>query len=767
MEKGTSKGSLLTGMIYEFDGFRLDEERYELTDRTGELVQLMPLTMDLLLVLIRSPGALLSKEMIMREVWKGLHVSESALTYQLRELRTALSDTEKPHRIIKTVHGKGLRFIAEVEKQAASAEPAAVAPAMMEGSESETARSHQTNEAQSHGSLAKSWVKLAALGATMVAAVLLLFFALQDGDSRPEEDFDAAVAVLPFSELGGEEEAQYLGEGLALELTSTLAQIDRLKVSSSTSAFRFSESSEATIDQIAAALGVTHIVEGSVRREEDAVRIAVQLIEAETNTTVWSQTFNRSFSADNLLRIQDEIVSHIVTDVLGTIAAPAQEEPSFAQSTEAYDLYLRAEMQRRDKSEASLSKAIGYLKQAVAVDPDYVDAHSALALAYLDALYYGGAPPEEIDQGLTMHISRGLELAPNDPKVLLASAIEMRERRLEIREAIPLFQRSLASEPQNVEALREIAEAYRMLGRSNERTQFLRRARQLDPLNPITLSALTRAEFNNGDMPAALEVARASLEWNPDNSDAQGGLAELLIQTGEYEEAHPLLLSARLQNPQYYFFTAWSAQLYASVGWDEGVKAVAASNERVSLEWNARFGERLAVDQYLAANPDFDPTGDTRGPLYFHLRDFETALPLMQKAVRELEITGPTGLGAREVVWYLRFAHVLSQAGDKDGEILLTKIGEVTSQFTPENSNILDISIAAAGARMLRDDEVGALEWLEGAVARGHVFLDLTRDPTFEPLVSNPRYQRLERRMEAKAAEYRATFERQIAEGQS
>ena len=449
--------------------------------------------------------------------------------------------------------------------------------------------------------------------------------------------------------------------------------------------------------------------------------------------------------------------------MLGELTPKEQDRALLTQSTEALEFYLQAEAMRTDNSESSTAAAIDLLKQAIEADPDFLAAHSSLSLVYRDAALYGGVSIEEANAGRMEALNRATEINSDDPMVLLAGGANA-DLDYELRKAVALCQRSLAGSPRNAETLIRLSSAYRQLGRAKEVRSLLRTARQYDPLNPVVLSLLADAEFNNGDIDAALEVARANMQWNASSSDAQYGLAIMLTQAGDYVEAHRFMAAALEDNPGYYQLAAIAESIYARVGLTEKAEEVSNSNDRLKAIRNAKLGNREAGDTFLAANPRSDPIGEVTGMLYFLLDDFGAAQRFMKRANEELELTGPAGLGMNEVVWYLASAHVLRDAGDPEGDIILEKIEQALEGVTPDTANSYDAFIAGAGARMLRGDEQGVIDWLEAAVEDGHVFVTLAKQhPTFEPLSDDPRFQALQKRMEAKAADYRAAFERQIA----
>lgn len=743
-------------MKYLFDSFELDVERFELTGPDGNPIDMQPRSLELLKLLLSHRGALVDKETTQQEIWGGLHTSPDAMRTQVRKLRAALGDTEEPHRLIETVRGKGLRFVGDVTVEGDADASPEVGSDLSAPSAPASATEPSTPRSPARA------VTLAALGAVLAAAVTItLWFGLstretvaQSAQARP---YDAAVAVLPFREVGGKLDQTYLGEGLADELSSVLARIEGFKVSSSSSAFRFADASGETVAETAEALGVTHIIEGSFARVGPSLKVTVNLIDAAADDRVWTNTYARPFNTANVVRLQEQIVSEVVSEMVGKLVTPSQLPGAKTQSSRALDLYYRAKTSLRAQTPSSVTQALEYLKKATEIDPNYVDPYSLLVLAYEDAYFVAGLPWEEADPARREALAKALELAPNDNNVLIANAIINTDNG-NSREAIAMFQKALATDPNNAYALSALAVAYTHIGRREESLEMYRRARDIDPLNPAVLQGLTIEEFGQGNTQAALDVARVSVRWNTENPAAKDILSWVLLKTGAYREAHSVFEDLLSEFPENDDFAIEAAYLYLRVGWDERAKAVVASAPFAKSKVDAMLGNRAAVERFLAENPDSDTVGNDTGVLHFYLRDFEAALPPVKRAVEELEVTGSADMAVNELVWFLAHAHVLCETRDPDCEVLLEKLEKPLLDLTPQSADSYDAFVAAAGIAMLRGNEDKAMEWLEAALEADHTFVHLEDHPTFAPLFKNAKFQALQSRMESKAREYRAQF---------
>ena len=741
-------------MRYQFDQFVWDADKFELTNAMGQTVDLQPRSLELLDLLLRSRGALVDKKTTQREIWGGLHTSPDAMRAQVRKLRAALGDTDEPYRLIETVRGKGLRFVGDV---------------VVEGGETpQEAGEFEHDKVQDSGTLrpdppqsriSLTFVVVAGLmvlGVVGVALGVRLDFtnAVATTPSAKVDSYEAAVAVLPFRAVGGQPDQAYLGEGLADELSSSLARIDGFKVSSSSSAFRFSDPTGEMVSETANALGVTHIIEGSVAQVGSSLKVTVHLIDAKADDRIWTETYTRPYNTANIVRIQEQISSAVVMEMAGKLVTPSQASSVKTDSSQALDLYYRAQALLRDQTKSSVTQSIEYLKRAIEIDPTYVDPYSLLVRAYEDAYYIAGLNWDEANSGRRDALAKAMELAPNDNGVLIANAVLMTDDG-ESREAISLFQKALAADPNDAYALTAMAIAYSQIGRREEELAFLQKAREIDPLSPSVLQNLTFAEYAAGDTERALEVAQTNLRWNGGNPAVQEAMAWVLVRRGDYGQAHTLLKKVLESSPENELFALALAELYLRVGWNERATATVASLKSAKSQVDAILGDRAAVEQYLALSPAPDTVANVTGVLHFYLRDFDIALPYIKRAIEELEVTGSADMTINELVWFLAHAHVLCEMKDPDCEVLLDKLEQPLSDLTPQSADTYDAFVAGAGVQVLRGNEDKAIDWLEAALANGHTFVHLERHPTFERLAGLPRYQALLRRMETRASEYR------------
>ena len=308
--------------IIRIGDLTLDGGRQRLTQGTVP-IHLGPLTFRLLLALVEAAPNVASHDELARAVWNGRPVSPETISQRVKLLRDAIGDHADDPQYVELVRGRGYRLLPQVE---------AVTPA-------DAQRSY------------KRWLWFAAAAIMVVAAVLLIRAYVTPDAASPSSP---SVAVLPFADISPGQDHEYLADGVAEEILNALSGSTSLTVIARTSSFSFKDRND-DIATIAKQLGVSHIVEGSVRRSGDRIRVTVQLILAADGTRVWSAAYDRGFV--DLLQLQEEIARSVAAALEVTLLGPATaaHAPRQQVDPEAYDLYLRGRQRLRDLISATLS----------------------------------------------------------------------------------------------------------------------------------------------------------------------------------------------------------------------------------------------------------------------------------------------------------------------------------------------------------------------------------------------------------------------------
>ena len=348
----------------------------------------------------------------------------------------------------------------------------------------------------------------------------------------PKPD-DKSVAVLAFANLSSDKEQEYFSDGISEELLNVLAKIPGLKVSARTSAFYF-KGKEVPIPEIAKQLGVAYVVEGSVRKAGDKVRITAQLIKAADGFNVWSDTFTRDLK--DIFAVQDEIAGLIAKNLelkMGINQVGARQ----AVSPEAYQEYLVGRAAAAKAGMADLREAVTHFERAVALEPKFTAAWVQLASAHTRLGRWGGAPTLQAWQAARAAIDRAKALEPDSPDVLLALGWILRTADWDWRGAEQAFRRTLQLQPNQPEALAGAAVLLFNIGQTEEAYRLGQQAVQLDPLNAAAYIDLSIMFYLNKNWAEAERSARRALQLAPGGASYHSILAWSLIAQQRYAEA--------------------------------------------------------------------------------------------------------------------------------------------------------------------------------------------------------------------------------------
>jgi len=299
----------------------------------------------------------------------------------------------------------------------------------------------------------------------------------------------ASVAVLPFVNMSADTDQEYFSDGISEELLNLLAKIPDVRVPARTSSFQF-KGQNLDISEVAKQLNVKHVLEGSVRKADVRVRVTAQLIEADTGYHVWSETYDRELT--DIFAIQDEISAAIVAALSETLGIQSAAPKVAAETNpEAYNAYLLAQHQLKQRTKLSIESAVANFEDALAIDPDYAPAHAGIGLAWYlltaSGATYGTLPLEESLAKALPHLERAMELDSELPEALGAYGLTL-DTRLRQEEALPYFEKALALNPSLTDVRNWYSQALSDLGQSEASINEMEKAYQLDPLSILTLN---------------------------------------------------------------------------------------------------------------------------------------------------------------------------------------------------------------------------------------------------------------------------------------
>jgi TolB-like protein len=336
--------------------------------------------------------------------------------------------------------------------------------------------------------------------------------AFQEGQSKAllESYGDRSIAVLPFVNMSGDPEQEYFSDGVSEELLNLLARVPQLRVISRSSSFAF-KGQTIGIPEIARQLRVAHVLEGSVRKAGDKVRITVQLIEARTDAHLWSVTYDRTL--DDIFAVQDEIATEVVHRLKVTLVEGAPR--SRVTNTEAYTLYLQAKALFQHGSEESISKAIDLLKQAVTIDPNFVDGWNELAAVFHSQAAQGLRPFGETMASAEDALAHARAIDPHDPKASCRLAGIKTDRDRDFVAASRLIQDGLKANATEVSCLAQLGALRETAGQLDGAIEISNYLTDRDPLGSHYVN-LAVQYWSAGRWDAALSAIEHERLLTPD-----------------------------------------------------------------------------------------------------------------------------------------------------------------------------------------------------------------------------------------------------------
>jgi len=512
---------LKTKHLYAFGPYQLEaEERVLLRD--GQPVTLPPKDLETLLALVEKAGHIVEKEELLEKVWPGVFIEEGNLSRHIFNLRQVLGDSPDGRKYIETVPRRGYRFVASVRKDGeTTASDPATSPA---SGRSQTARPVGLRRT----------LRLVPLGVLTALAVTAMLGSRRFWSQKPGPQ-RAMLAVLPFANLSGDAREDYFADGLTEEMIAQLGQLQpaKLGVIARTSIVRYKGTKE-TVAQIGQELGVGYLLEGSVRRGGDRVRITAQLIHTGEQTHLWAETYERPLT--DFLTIQREIAEKI-THSLSIQLLPVETGSAATApvNLESYDKYLLGLHELGQGTRESVNKAIQYLQEGIAKDAKDARLHSALAEAYAASTTYYRSPAEVMPRAKEAAL-RAVELDPN----LASGHVRLGYVRLFFDWDWPAaereYRRALDINPSLPEAQLGYANYLGTLGRFEEALSHVQQAYLYDPLALESRNEALWIYYFSGRMPETIEQCRKTIELAPAAPTAYAVLSMAYAQLGQHAE---------------------------------------------------------------------------------------------------------------------------------------------------------------------------------------------------------------------------------------
>jgi TolB-like protein/DNA-binding winged helix-turn-helix (wHTH) protein/Flp pilus assembly protein TadD len=527
--------------------------------RGRHVLKLERIPLEILLQLLERAGETVTREEIVARVW-GNDVfldTDNSIRGAIRKIRHELKDDPDQPRFIQTVTGKGYRFIAPVGQPGEGPDIAAGQERRKVGPETPDATAIK-GELRVRGHY--GWL---ATGLAVVVVLGLAYFVARSRHTEADAKIKS-LAVLPLKNLSGNPGQDYLADAMTEELIGRLASIHDLRVISRTSVMQFQDTKE-TVPAIAKKLGVDAVVEGSVIRDGNRIRVHAQLIRASNDEHFWSETYDRELG--DVQSLQSDIAQSIVQKVEVTVSG--QERALLVArrqvSPEAYESFLKGSYANFNTS-AGIEQGIDFFQEAIRKDPTFAPAYVGLARAYGTlSMVFAGVPPQESRLKVISAAQKALELDPGlaGAHVLLGQTYE---RLWKWSESSAELKRALELQPNDADANRELAMLLVCEGRTEEGIVRLQRARELDPINVDALVNDGFLLFLARHYDEAIQTLRSVLAVQPDIARAHWFMGYNLIAKGQPELAIPELEKAVVLSDRSPAVIGVLVRAYAHVG---------------------------------------------------------------------------------------------------------------------------------------------------------------------------------------------------------
>src|ERR1700723_40751 len=653
----TSQPSGVQQSIRFGEDFALDLRPRRLR-RGSHVLKLERIPLEILLLLLEHRDEIVTRDQIVSRVWgQGVFLdTDNSIRGAIRKLRQVLKDDAETPRFIQTVTGQGYRFVALVmtpkEPSAASEPEAAGTPPidrdfvseldswlqsrrlrLVEPDQDRTAE--KTTDAGTRQANRESYRRLFAGATALLSVACLLSFLVVSGWRRasnppPHSQGKIVLAVLPFENLSRDPDQEFFSDGLTEEMITQVGKLnrDRLSVVSRSSVAKY-KTTHLAAKEIGKELNADYLVQGSVRRWSDRVRITVQLIQAQNQTDLWTESYDRELK--DLLALQDSVVQSIASQIHITLteeqkallANPRQTSP------EAYEAYLKGRYYWNKRTADGMQKAEHYFQQAIESDPTYAAAYSGLADSNSGLTWHGFKSPADALPKALAAARKAVEIDPQSAEAHASLGLAL-SHGWDWPEAEVEFRRALELDPQYANAHHWYADYLSLKRRPDEALAEANRALELDPLNLMIGTWVALRYYQARDYSRAIEQGRNSVEQDSNFAAAHFLLGEAYVQAGSRAEGIGELKRAASLSGGSPLYTAQVAVALAAAGRRPEALRIAHELETISrkryvspyglaqiyaalkndedtFKWlQAAYRDHAVWMEYLAVDPIFD-----------------------------------------------------------------------------------------------------------------------------------------------------------------
>ena len=624
------------GDVYKFGEFRLDAQKKVLWHQET-LVSLPLKAVELLIVLAERRGEVVGKNELMESVWKDAYVEESNLSHNVYQLRKTLKSYDGED-YIQTVPRRGYRFSGTIFKESELSVETITLETEAEENRSETKIADTTTSI-----IGKNW-RLVIAGMVSVIGLMLTASGYLIWKQRNIENSETikSIAILPLKSFDETVENENLGLRITDALITRIGSFDQISVRPTISVINY-KNSEANPLEVGKILAVDAVVKGRIQRENDKVRVTLQVLSVKSGEQIWARQFDGN--ADKLLSLQDEISSNLVKTLLtnsgSNQTSSLAEQPT--ENAEAYENYLKGRYHWNTRTAEGFEKAIGFFEQAIALDPKFAEAYSGLSDAHLGLYDYGIKKADETIPKAKTAVGRALQLKTNSSEAYSTlSAIQFLYDRENLA-AEASIKKSIEYNPQNPAAHMRYGWYLTINGRFDDAAPNLENALRLDPISPIIQTNIGYLYACSGKLDEAERQFYKVLETNPNFSLPHWYLAAIYFRRGKKDEMYENYLKAfeldygaelmaqirevKKTSGEQAALTAWSEKLITNYA------KTYSPPSNIALVFALQKNESKALDWLEEAEKQKDPwlLQIVHDPEYDFLRNNSRFLSILEK----------------------------------------------------------------------------------------------------------------------------------------
>lgn len=526
--------------ILRFAAFEVDLRAGELR-KHGLRIRLQDQPFQILAMLLERPGDVVTREELRQHLWPAdtFVDFDHSLNTAINKLREALSDSAENPRYIETLPRRGYRFLAAIEAVHREAAPAAPAETPPPSAPAPAGAEAAVLAPEPHERPKLSWRRRAVVAAAAVIVLALLIAnrqKLEDWLSGGRSLRIESLAVLPLENLSRDPEQEYFADGMTDALITNLTRISSLRVISRTSSMQYKKARK-PLREIAKELKVDGIIEGTVQRAGNQVRISVQLLHGPSDTHLWAREYERDLS--DIVALQREMARAVAEEI--RIQLTPEESQSLAGGAavnpEAYEAYLRGRYFWNRRTEEGLRRGLARFQQAIERDPNYARAYVGLSDLHNSLGFYGLRPPRETYPKAKELAMKALALDDTLGEAHTSLASVLADYEWDWAAAEREFQRAIELNPNYEGAHQWYADHLVFMGRFEEGRKEIERAQDLDPLSLIISSDVALHHYYSRDYDNTIAEANRMLELEPDYPLGHIWMGMAYVQKGKPEEA--------------------------------------------------------------------------------------------------------------------------------------------------------------------------------------------------------------------------------------